>query len=97
MAIFVYIGHDGPKGPELRATDTRARHLEHLGKLDAEGIVQFAGPLKTEGGEPRGSMVVIEAESYAAAKALSERDPYSMEGVFERVEVFETVKAFPKA
>ena len=97
MAIFVYIGHDGPKGAELRATDTRTRHLEHLSGLDAQGIVRFAGPLKTEAGAPCGSMVVIEAESHAAARALAERDPYSVEGVFEHVDVFETAQAFPEA
>ena len=96
MGIFVYIGHDGPKGAELRKTDTRERHLANLQGLVDAGRVVYAGPLRDETGAPRGSLIVFEAEDLASARAIAESDPYLVEGVFERLEVYESMQVFPK-
>ncbi len=45
MGVYVYIGHDGPSGLELRKT-VRNAHLANIEALDADGRILFAGPLK---------------------------------------------------
>ncbi len=95
MGTYVYIGHDGPRGLELRKS-VRERHLAELEKLEAQNRILFAGPLRDESGSPCGSVVVIEAESLAAARAISDADPYVVEGVFERVDVYESMAVFPR-
>jgi uncharacterized protein YciI len=95
MPLFAMIGRDGPRGLELRKRHREA-HLAGLERLDADGRVRHAGPLRDASGDPCGSLVVFEAESLEAARAQTESDPYVVEGVFASVEVFETVVVFPK-
>ena len=95
MGTYVYIGRDGPRGLDLRKT-VREHHLAELEKLDAAGRIHFAGPLRDESGSPCGSVVVIEAEDLAAARAIANADPYVAEGVFEHVDVYESLVVFPR-
>jgi uncharacterized protein YciI len=95
VALFVYIGTDGPKAPALRKQH-RPAHLAHLEPLDDAGRIRFAGPLLDESGTPQGSVVIFEAEGLASARTVAEGDPYLREGVFERQEVFETRAVFPR-
>jgi uncharacterized protein YciI len=95
MPLFAYLGFDGPRGLERRPS-VRPRHLAHLERLAADGRIRFAGPLLGEDGKPSGSVVVLEAESWAAARAVAEGDPYLVEGVFDRVEVRETKQVLPE-
>ena len=95
MSVYVYIGHDGPRGAELRKT-VRDRHLDHIGALDAAGRIVFAGPLRDAEGEPCGSLIVFNADDYAAARAVAEQDPYTVEGVFASVDVHSSLAVFPK-
>jgi uncharacterized protein YciI len=54
-------------------------------------VVRMAGPLLADDGETMvGSIFLVQAESLAAAKALSSQDPYALAGVFERVDIRET-------
>jgi len=80
--LFVIIGHDGPQGATLRPT-VRPAHLENLRPLVEQGRVILGGPF-TDGS---GSLMVLEMESEAAALEFARNDPYSKQGVFERVEV----------
>jgi uncharacterized protein len=96
MPTFVYIGHDGTAASEQRRK-ARPEHIERIEALDTAGRIRFAGPLLDEGGEPRGSVVVFEADDLEAARALAESDPYVKAGVFERLEVRETRVVFPRA
>ena len=96
MDLFVYIGRDGPRGAELRGS-VRERHLAHLEGLVAAGRIRYAGPLRNDAGDPCGSLIVLEAESLADAKAIAQSDPYNEEGVFETVEVFASAQVFPAA
>jgi uncharacterized protein YciI len=97
MPLFAIIGHDGPHGL-ARRPDVRPRHVEHLRSLDRAGRVAVAGPLFADDGRtPRGSLIVIEAPSLDEARELAARDPYVVEGVFDRYEVRPFAKAFPEA
>ena len=94
MPLFALIGHDGPRGLELRG-EHREAHLANLEPLDAQGRVRHAGPLLDEDGQPVGSVILFEADDLAAARAFAAGDPYVAHGVFERHEVFETKRVFP--
>jgi len=91
--LFAMIGHDGPKGPELRKQH-RAAHLAGLEDLGAVGKLAHAGPLLDEAGNPVGSLVVFEAADLAEAQRRAAEDPYVTEGVFEVHRVFETRAVF---
>lgn len=80
--LFVIIGHDGPNGASLRPT-VRPAHLENLRPLVERGKVLVGGPF-TDGS---GSLIVADFENEAAAREFADSDPYTKQGVFERVEV----------
>jgi uncharacterized protein YciI len=94
MPLFCYVGHDGPEGL-ARRPDVRPRHLAHLDPLAGAGRVRYAGPLLDDRGDPRGSLIVFEAADLAEARRIAESDPYLTEGVFERVDVYETRQVLP--
>jgi len=95
MPLFAIIGRDGPRGAALRPTH-RPAHLAGLEPLDDAGRLVYAGPLVGEAGDPVGSVILLEAESLEAARAVAARDPYVTEGVFESHEVFGTKRVFPR-
>ena len=94
MPHFAMIGHDGSQGRQLRALH-RTAHLERIERLATQGRIRHAGPLLDESGEPVGSLVVFEAVDRDAALSVASGDPYVLEGVFERFEVYETRVVFP--
>ena len=94
MPLFVYQGRDSERGLELRK-QVREKHLAHISALDRAGRIRFAGPLIDAEQNPCGSVIVLEAESLAAAREIAENDPYLLEGVFSGVEVFGTKAVFP--
>ncbi len=97
MPLFVVIGRDGPHGLERRPA-VRPRHLEHLRPLDRTGRVVIAGPLLADDAKtPLGSLIVLEAASLEEAREIAARDPYVVEGVFDRYEVRPFVRVFPEA
>jgi uncharacterized protein YciI len=81
-----------PHGPGR----THAALRLHRPRRDAEGRIRHAGPLLDAAGEPLGSLILFEAESLDAARTLAARDPYVVEGIFERHEVHETRVVFPR-
>lgn len=88
---FVILGFDGPDGVAKRKVH-RPAHLARMDALDAQGRVVLAGPLT----DKTGSLIVIEADSLAEAETFAREDPYTVHGVFERVEVHPFVQVFPK-
>ncbi len=88
---FVILGFDAPEG-EARRKLHRPAHLAKMDLLDAQGRVVLAGPLT----DKTGSLIVIEADSLAEAEAFARTDPYTVHGVFERVEVHPFLQVFPK-
>jgi uncharacterized protein YciI len=95
MPLFVLVGRDGPQGAERRKLH-RDAHLENLQRLVDQDRVVLAGPLRDQQGLPRGSVVVVKADDLASARQIAESDPYTLQGIFESVEVFETLQVFPK-
>ena len=90
--LFVIIGHDARGAAEKRPLH-RPAHLAHLEPLAQAGKVVLAGPL-TDGA---GRLIVVDAESLAAVWSLVGRDPYVVNGIFERVEVHPFTRVFPRA
>ena len=88
---FVILGLDGPDGQAKRKIH-RPAHLANLEPLVRQGRVVLAGPLTDQ----TGSLIVIEAESLAEAEAFAKTDPYTVHGVFARVEVHPFQQVFPK-
>lgn len=84
--LFAFLCKDKPDHPQLRM-DSRPAHVEYLNELNAAGTLKFAGPFLGDDGKPNGSLVVIEAESQAAAEKIADADPYAKAGLFERVEI----------
>jgi hypothetical protein len=89
--LFVIIGHDAPDGKDKRPQH-RPAHLRHIEPLAQAGKVLLAGPF-TDGS---GSLIVIDAESREAVWNVVARDPYVVNGVFNRVEVKPFLQVFPK-
>ncbi len=84
--LYACICKDKPEANELRQR-TRETHLEHLRKNT--GAVISAGPLLDEEGSlPVGSLLIIEADSLEAARAMMEADPYAKAGVFAQIDVY---------
>lgn len=88
---FVILGFDGPDG-EAKRKIYRSDHLAKLEPLDRQGRVILAGPLT----DKTGSLIVIEADSLEEAQRLAQEDPYTVNGVFERIEVHPFTQVFPK-
>ncbi len=84
--LFALLCQDKPGHLQVRL-DTRPEHVAFLNDLNAKGALKFAGPFLGEDGKPTGSLVVIEAEDKAAAKAIADADPYAKAGLFENVDI----------
>ena len=84
--LFALLCQDKPDHLQVRV-DTRPDHVAFLNDLNAKGTLKFAGPFLGEDGKPTGSLVVIEAEDKAAAKAIADADPYARAGLFENVDI----------
>jgi len=88
---FVILGFDGPEGAARRKIH-RPAHLARMDALDAQGRVVLAGPLT----DKAGSLIVIEADSLAEAESFAREDPYTLHGVFQRVEVHPFTQVYPQ-
>ena len=88
---FAIIGHDGPDSPTQRPVH-RPAHLQRLQTLDSQGRLILAGPFT----DKSGSLIVIEAESLTEAEAFAQEDPYTIHGVFQRVEVHPFKQVLPE-
>ncbi|MDK2742297.1 MAG: hypothetical protein H8K03_06545 [Nitrospira sp.] len=88
---FVIIGYDSPEGEAKRKVH-RPAHLANLEPLDKEGRVVLAGPLT----DKTGSLLVLEFETQAEAEEFARNDPYTVQGVFERLEIHPFMQVFPK-
>lgn len=89
--LFVIIGHDGPEG-EAKRKIHRPAHLANLKSLDEQGRVILAGPLT----DMAGSLLVLDFETQEEAERFAHTDPYTVHGIFERVEVHPFMQVLPK-
>ncbi|MBB3316487.1 MULTISPECIES: YciI-like protein [Rhizobium] len=84
--LFALLCKDKPDHLNVRM-EARPAHVEHLNKLNAEGVLKMAGPFLDAEGKPCGSLVIIHADTIEAAKALADSDPYTKAGLFESVDI----------
>jgi uncharacterized protein YciI len=98
--FYAIVGTDRPDSLATRG-DARARHLERLKALQAEGRLLLAGPFPAiDAADPgpagfSGSLIVAEFESLEAARRWAEADPYVAAGVYESVSVKPFRKVLP--
>ena len=91
MALFcLYCLDHADFGAERRAA-TRPQHLEWAKSLGS--VLRMAGALKNDAGGMIGSLLLIEADTIADARAIHAQDPYVAAGVFGEVHIHETVWA----
>ena len=85
MSLFVFHGLDKADGLEVRRA-TRPAHLAWIDQLAPR--VKIGGPMLADDGQtPVGSMLVVEAETLEAAKALFAADPYALAGLWQSTSV----------
>lgn len=91
MPLFCFYCRDGENNENLREMHMKAQR-EWMAEHDENYLT--AGPLLNAKGEFVGSLLVIEAEDEAAARATINDDPYVTGGVWQsiRVDRFEPVK-----
>ena len=83
--FYALICTDKPDSLQVRL-DTRPAHREHLAELG--DTLKLAGPFTNEDmSEMNGSLLIVEAVSTDAARAIAERDPYFKAGLFADVQV----------
>jgi uncharacterized protein YciI len=70
-----------PVAPREELDKLLAEHLAHQIKLEKDGIMFAAGPLATEDGARVGGLIIIRADSFAAARAIADSDPYHKNGL----------------
>ncbi|GHC73966.1 YciI-like protein [Limoniibacter endophyticus] len=84
--LFALLCTDREDALALRLA-TRDAHIAYLNELNDRGTLKFAGPFLDADGKPNGSLVVVEADSSAEAKALAASDPYAKAELFASVEI----------
>jgi len=86
---------DKPEAVGVRAANREA-HLAFLSELGDR--LFMAGPLLNEDGSAMvGSLIVVDCEDMAAARALAARDPYAKAGLFSSVAIKPWRKVLPKS
>ena len=83
MALFVLNCLDKPDSFALRAANRDA----HIAYVSGQAAMRLGGPYLDGENRPIGSMIVIEADDEAAARAFTEADPYRLAGLYDRVEI----------
>lgn len=81
---YVIETQDKPNSLALRQ-QVRPDHLAFL--KDLGDTVKLAGPFLNDSQEFVGSLIIIEADSLAAAEAIAAADPYVAAGLFEHASV----------
>jgi uncharacterized protein YciI len=98
--LYVIFGRDAPGSLEIRKR-VRARHLDRVSQLVADGRIAIAGPCPIDdSAEPTprgfsGSVIIAEFDSLDAAREWTAGDPYVTDGVFESWEVRPFIKVLP--
>ncbi len=92
--LFAIYATDRPDALETRMA-ARQAHLDYV-KSGFNDKILTAGPRLSEDGEKMiGSLIVIDLPDRAAVDNFCKNDPYSIAGVFERVEITGYKAVFP--
>ena len=75
------VTHDKPNHLHIRKENREA----HLAYIKNSGVVEMAGPFLDTDEEMCGSLIVLDVNDMAAAKAWAENDPYNKAGLFETI------------
>ena len=65
------------------------RHVDHLKRLDAKGLLYICGPLKGNGE----ALQIIFAETMEEASLLVNEDPFIQEGFYRQFSISELIEA----
>jgi len=84
VPLFAVHCLDKPASLDLRLANREA-HLAYVGGF--KDRLRVAGPLLDAEGNMAGSLLILEFDDLAAAKAFSADDPYNKAGLFQRVDV----------
>jgi uncharacterized protein YciI len=84
---WLILSDDGPLGPALRADeDLMAAHWAY--ELSIRDRILAAGSLRSDDGTTKtGSLLIVEAPTRAAARALIEADPATRAGLRGRITI----------
>jgi uncharacterized protein YciI len=81
--LFVVTAIDKPNSNALRMA-TRQTHFDYVAST---GAVRLGGPFLDANGEMIGSLIIIEANDFEAAKQWQANDPYAKAGLFATADV----------
>jgi uncharacterized protein YciI len=84
MPLFALHCVDRPGALQVRL-GAREAHLAYVReRLDQ---VKLAGPMLDEAGEMAGSLLILDVADRAAAEAFNAQDPYTLAGLWDRVDI----------
>ena len=84
MPLFVLSCLDKPQSLALRMA-TREAHLAYAGAR--RDMLKLGGPYLDEAGDMAGSLMIVEADDIEAVRAFNADDPYTLAGLWRRVEI----------
>lgn len=85
---FQLLGYDGTdEGALERRLNAREAHLEGARKMQEEGKLISGGALLNDEGTMIGSTLYLEFESREALDQWVKNDPYTVQGVWKKVEI----------
>jgi hypothetical protein len=85
--LFFIQAYDDPARPGHRQA-VRPRHLPLLIEACRSGRIRFAGPiLDAPGGQPVGSLIVLDVDSRDAVDAWLATEPFFTDGVWKDITV----------
>jgi uncharacterized protein YciI len=82
--LYALICTDKPGHLETRLSN-RPAHLAYLQSLGDH--LKAAGPFLSPDEKPCGSLVIMEAENLDAVRAVADKDPYALAGLFSSVDI----------
>lgn len=84
MTLYVVSCKDKPGSLDLRLS-VREAHLAYMKSLG--DLVKLGGPYLDDQDQMAGSLIIVEAQSLEDARAISDKDPYKLAGLFASVEI----------
>jgi uncharacterized protein YciI len=82
--LFTIIAHDKADMQPVRA-ELRQPHLDYFAQIMDQ--IAVAGPLRSDGGDVIGSLMIVKADSADDARALLANDPFAKADIFADVAV----------
>jgi uncharacterized protein YciI len=83
--LFVLTCLDKPNSLDVRMA-AREAHIAYV-RAHHPDTLKLGGPFLDAEGQMCGSLLIVEAEDLAAAKAFNAADPYTTAGLFQSVEI----------